>query len=100
MGIDEVGALLFGFVVGWVTYRTLARSVQTAQISDLATVIGAVGGGVVVSLFDNDRFFGFYSIGLFVGFVLYLVIFFAVNGKKKGATIMGDGEDTIRIADD
>lgn len=72
--IVEVGALCFGIVVGWVTYRTLRRSGETASLSHIATVIGAVGGAAVTGLFDSEYLFAWYSIGLFFGFFLYLLI--------------------------
>jgi hypothetical protein len=68
------GALCFGLVIGWVTYRTLRRS-QTNGLSDIATIIGAVGGGAVTSLFPSgDTMFGGYCIGLAVGFFAYLAV--------------------------
>ncbi len=49
-----IGALCFGLVVGWVTYRTLAQRADGVSLSDIATVIGAVGGAAVVTIF-NDK---------------------------------------------
>jgi hypothetical protein len=69
-----VGALCFGFVVGWVTYRTLRRTGETVALSNIATVIGAVGGGAVTGLFDSAELFAWYSVGLFLGFFAYLVL--------------------------
>ena len=42
MGVPEIGAICFGIIVGWVTYRTLRRSGETIALSNIATVIGAV----------------------------------------------------------
>jgi uncharacterized membrane protein YeaQ/YmgE (transglycosylase-associated protein family) len=89
-GLPDWGALLFGVVVGWITYRTLVRRGGGAQISDIATVIGAVGGGAVTALFHDPRLFGLYSIGLFVGFFAYLILFYLLNGRKKTAVVMGE----------
>ncbi len=76
----EIGATCFGIVVGWITYRTLRR-VQTTNISDLAAVLGVIGGAVVTGLFkpsgsptSSDATFGLYCIGLFVGFFLYFFV--------------------------
>jgi outer membrane lipoprotein SlyB len=41
----------FGLVVGYITYRTLARTTEKVAISDLATVIGAIGGAAITGLF-------------------------------------------------
>jgi uncharacterized membrane protein YeaQ/YmgE (transglycosylase-associated protein family) len=68
-----IGALCFGLVVGWVTYRTLRRS-QTNGLSDIATIIGAVGGAAVTSLFPaGGEMFASYCLGLAIGFFAYLI---------------------------
>lgn len=77
-----VGAFCFGVVIGWVTYRTLRRKGQTAAISDLAGVIGAIGGSAVTVIFGDKDIFGCYAIGLAAGFFLYLIA--AVKLKDVG----------------
>lgn len=78
--LSLIGALCFGIVIGWITYRTLRRS-KTSGLSDIATVLGALGGAAVTALFSRDTGeFGSYCIGLLIGFFAYLK--FAV---KKGA---------------
>jgi hypothetical protein len=88
MTLNEWGAASFGFVIGWVTYRTVRRS-PTTGLSDIATVIGAVGGAAVTTLFPSaDRPFGAYGIGLAIGFILYLItamIVSSVSGAGIGA---------------
>jgi uncharacterized membrane protein YeaQ/YmgE (transglycosylase-associated protein family) len=69
----SIGVFCFGLVIGWITYRTLRRKEDGAAISDIAAVIGAVGGGTVVGLFQ-DAGFEVYSIGLAAGFFLYLIV--------------------------
>jgi uncharacterized membrane protein YeaQ/YmgE (transglycosylase-associated protein family) len=69
-----IGALCFGIVIGWVTYRTLRRRAETVQLSDIAAVIGAVGGGWVTTQFTTPDVFSGYCIGLFVGFFAYLAL--------------------------
>lgn len=74
MDVNELGALAFGLVIGWVTYRTLRRSDKTG-LTDIATVIGAVGGAAITKLFPTaSDTFGMYCIGLAVGFFAYLVV--------------------------
>jgi hypothetical protein len=88
------GALAFGIVVGWVTYRTLARKTGGAQISDLASVIGAVGGAAITTVYGTQHLFGVYAIGLFVGFFAWLLIFGLLRGKAAASVVMGeDGLD-------
>jgi len=81
MTIENVGAICFGLVIGWITYRTLRRSTGTA-ISDLAAVIAAVGGGAVTLLFDTKIPFAYYSIGLAAGFFLYFIIAMLYNKEN------------------
>jgi uncharacterized membrane protein YeaQ/YmgE (transglycosylase-associated protein family) len=69
-----LGALGFGIVIGWVTYRTLRRRGEVVALSDIASVIGAVGGGWVTTQFSTPLVFGWYCIGLFVGFFAYLIL--------------------------
>jgi NhaP-type Na+/H+ or K+/H+ antiporter len=82
MSVQEVGAVCFGVVIGWIVYRTLRRT-DKAAISDIATVIGAVGGAAVTGLFDAPRLFGFYAIGLACGFFAYLIV---------GVTVLKDSD--------
>lgn len=70
--INGIGALCFGIVIGWICYRTIRRS-STSGLSDIATVIGAVGGAALTALFPQGTImFGAYCIGLAIGFFAYL----------------------------
>ena len=72
--LSLIGALCFGIVMGWITYRTLRRS-QTTGLSDIATVLGAVAGATVTALFRQETGdFGAYCIGLAIGFFSYLIV--------------------------
>jgi hypothetical protein len=73
MNVEVIGALCFGLVIGWVTYRTLRRQGEPVALSNIASVIAAVGGGAVTALFTKDLF-AWYSIGLTIGFFLYLIL--------------------------
>ncbi|MFD3431300.1 hypothetical protein [Nocardia fluminea] len=81
--VISIGAACFGIVVGYVVYRSLARSGPTSSVSDIAAVIGAIGGGVVTTVFDptESDAFGYYSIGLLAGMVLYPIVA-TIFGKK------------------
>ena len=71
------GALAFGLVVGWVTSSTLRRA-KRDSITDIATVIAAVGGAAIMGLFAKDAAlllptsFPAYCIGLAIGFFVYI----------------------------
>ncbi len=89
MSINEIGAICFGAVVGWICYRTL-RHKNAAALSDIATVIGVVGGGAVSTRFSGTTF-GWYSVGLAAGFFLYFVIaLFIAPAKDRAGVWMGD----------
>lgn len=85
----EWGAFAFGFVVGWVTYRTLRRREGGAALSDIASVIGAVGGAGVTALFNRPELFSGYAIGLAVGFILYLIAALLISGRGGTDPFMG-----------
>jgi hypothetical protein len=90
--LAKVGGLCFGVVIGWITYRTLRRREGAAHLSDISTVLAAVGGGAVTALpFDDSDVFGLYAIGLAAGFFAYLVVSLLVAGKDREASRwMGD----------
>lgn len=87
MNVEVIGALCFGLVIGWVTYRTLRRTGETVAVSNIATVIGAVGGAAVVALYTKDLF-AWYSIGLALGFFMYLIL---GNTVLKNSPWLGGG---------
>jgi len=68
-----VGAFAFGVVVGWVTYGSLRRA-KRSGLTDITTVVGAVGGAAVTKLFPQNGTFGCYCIGLAIGFFFYLIV--------------------------
>jgi hypothetical protein len=89
MTVADIGALCFGVVVGWIVYRTLRRRTDSSALSDVATVIGVVGGAAVTAVFKTETLFGFYSIGLAAGFFVYLVASLIIAGNKKVDEFMG-----------
>ena len=97
MSAAEVGSVLFGIVIGWITYRTLIRRAGAVDLSDIATVIGAVGGGAVLAIFDDDHLFGLYAIGLATGFFAYLALFYVLNGRRATSRVMGDDDQPMRL---
>jgi O-antigen/teichoic acid export membrane protein len=90
MVITYVGAFCFGLVVGWVTYRTLRRRSGESGLSDIATVIGAVGGAAVTSLFKPEDLFAAYAIGLAIGFFAYFIVGLKLEGKPNAGGWMID----------
>jgi len=90
MIVGYIGAACFGLVIGWITYRTLRRRSGAAAISDIASVLGAVGGGAVTALFSSAALFGSYAIGLAVGFFGYFAIGLRLDGTDRANAWMGD----------
>jgi hypothetical protein len=86
----KLGALCFGLVAGWLTYRTLRRKEGNAAISDIAAVLAAVGGGAVTALFQRPFLFAWYSIGLAAGFFLYFILGLILEGKTGTRRWMGE----------
>ena len=90
-----VGIVCFGVLIGFITYRTLARTTDNASIGDLAAVIGAVGGGAVTTIVrPQTNLFGWYAMGLLAGFVAYGVLFCILNrGTAEFAKVMGRSDE-------
>ncbi len=85
--LATIGAAFFGLVVGWITYRTLRRKEGAVALSDISCVIGAVGGGAITALFKDGAVFGAYSIGLAIGFFLYLLVSIRVIKSANGDSV-------------
>lgn len=70
--VQLLGAAGFGALIGWFVYYINRYRKGDVQFSDLTTVIGILGGAVVLSLFKPESdLFGAYGIGLFLGFFGY-----------------------------
>jgi hypothetical protein len=66
------GAIGFGAIIGWLVYYINRYRTGDVQFSDLATIIGILGGGAILALFPaKTDLFGGYGIGLFIGFFSY-----------------------------
>ena len=72
------------------------------QLSDIVTLIGAIGGAAVLALFpEKSDLFGAYGIGLAAGFFMYFLLFdrprkqgtwfqFLLVYRRAGAKARGD----------
>ena len=75
MGWGESGALAFGLVIGWFLYLVNRYRRGDVQLGDITTVLGAIGGAAVTSLFsDSGVLFGAYGVGLAIGFFGYFLV--------------------------
>jgi len=91
--MPDWGAFCFGAVVGWVTYYIMRYS-QAHALSDIAVVIGAIGGAAVLALFPaQSGLFAAYGIGLAVGFFVYVVILIIATLSTAGLKGLADQQD-------
>jgi hypothetical protein len=88
--VTMLGAALFGVVIGWITYRTLRRREGAAALSDISTVIAALGGAAIMAIFKTPELFGYYCIGLFAGFSLYFIIGLSLRDDASVSKWMGE----------
>lgn len=69
------GAFGFGLVLGWNLYFINRYRKGEVSLSDLATILGAIGGTAVLALFPaKTDLFGFYGLGLAAGFFAYFLV--------------------------
>jgi hypothetical protein len=87
--LPQWGALAFGLVIGWFTYFVNRHRTDAVSIADVASVIGALGGGAILGLFPaRSVLFGAYGIGLAIGFFGYflLLVVMVVSQRGRGWT--------------
>jgi NhaP-type Na+/H+ or K+/H+ antiporter len=95
--LNLIGAFVFGVFVGWVT-SSIFRRAKRNTITDISAVIGAVAGAAVIGLFSKESgAFGVYSIGLPIGFFIYIF----VATRRGAARWLGaeSGDDTVNHDD-
>ncbi len=83
MFITGLGAVFFGLVIGWISYRTLRLTAGTNLLSAIAIIIATVGGAAVITLLKDEVMFGWYAIGLAIGFLVYFAIGLGLYGKEE-----------------
>ncbi|HEU4432972.1 MAG TPA: hypothetical protein VFR51_06215 [Pyrinomonadaceae bacterium] len=83
--LQKIGAGAFGAVVGWYVYYINRYRKDDVQLSDIVTLIGAIGGAAVLALFpERSDLFGAYGIGLAAGFFMYFFILIVLVNKAPG----------------
>lgn len=85
--IQLLGAGGFGCLIGWYIYYINRYRTDDVQLSDLVTLIGAIGGSAVLKLFEQETdLFGAYGIGLFLGFFGYFLVLVFWVGRSPNFT--------------
>lgn len=83
--LQKIGAGAFGAVVGWYVYYINRWRKDDVQLSDIVTLVGAIGGAAVLTLFpERTDLFGAYGIGLASGFFVYFFILVILVSKAPG----------------
>ncbi len=86
--LQIIGAVGFGTIIGWLVYYINRYRKSDVQFSDLATVIGILGGGAILALFPaGTDLFGGYGIGLFIGFFSYFTFLMVWVRISKNFTV-------------
>jgi hypothetical protein len=83
MFITGLGAIFFGLMIGGISYRMLRLTASTNVLSTIAIIIAVVGGAAVTTLLKDNTMFGWYAIGLVVGFLAYLAVGLTLYGKQE-----------------
>ena len=83
MFIVGLGAVFFGLTIGWIAYRILRRRSGAPWIQDLIALLGIIAGAAALALFHNDAIFGWYAIGLVIGFFSSFVVGVVLYGKQE-----------------
>lgn len=85
VGALKWGAFAFGSVIGWNLYFVNRyRKLESIGLSDVTTLIGALGGTAILALFPaKTQNFAFYGFGLAAGFFAYFLILVAFVVASK-----------------
>lgn len=77
--VQAAGAFGFGALIGWFVYFVNRYRSAGVQLSDVAGLVGVIGGGAVLTLFpEQTDLFGWYGVGLAVGFFGYFLVLVAL----------------------
>lgn len=83
MFIAGLGAVCFGLTVGWMAYQILRNRSGALWLFDLIALLGIIAGAAVLAFFRNEAIFGWYAIGLIIGFFAYLAVGVILRGTQK-----------------
>lgn len=88
MNVQSLGALCFGALIGWYVYYINRYRKTDAQLTDLVTLVGVIGGATILAIFPaGTNLFGAYGIGLAIGFFGYFLVLLILVGISKNFTV-------------
>jgi hypothetical protein len=96
--IQLTGAASFGAVLGWYIYYINRNRKSDVQMGDLVTLVGALGGTVILSLYPQGTdLLGAYGLGLAIGFFGYFLALIVLVRLSKNFDIdwFLDGRRTL-----
>src|SRR5258708_29277666 len=82
MFIVGLGAVFFGLIVGWIAYSILRQRADAPWTQDLIALLGIIAGAAVLAFFRDDVLFGWYAVGLFIGFFASFAVGVILYGKQ------------------
>ena len=83
MFIVGLGAVFFGLIIGWMAYRILRHRSGASWLADLIALLGTITGAAVLAFFRNETIFGWYALGLVIGFFGYFAVGVLLYGKQE-----------------
>ncbi len=78
--IQVIGATCLGIVVGYFVKYFLTR-IKKFTFQGLIVIGSLIGGGGITSLLENGNAFWYYSIGLLIGIILYIILGLFFGGR-------------------
>lgn len=83
MFIVGLGAVVFGLIIGWIAYRVLRQRSGPAWLSEIVALLGIIVGAAALAFFRDNTIFGWYAVGLAIGFFAYFVVGIILYGKQE-----------------
>jgi hypothetical protein len=83
MFIVGLGAVFFGLTIGWIAYRVLRQRAGAPWTQDLIALLGIIAGAAVLAFFRDGVLFGWYAVGLLIGFFAYFAVGVILYGKQE-----------------
>jgi hypothetical protein len=83
MGIDRLGAVIFGLAVGWLACRLLWQKTTTSWTHTIIALGGIVAAAAVLAPFGDAMLFSWYAIGLVLMLLAFIVLRIALPGNQR-----------------